>query len=298
MLPGRLAAHPGRQPPTRDPPHSPSIPNLSSILAAVASRAASRAPPLPPLRALADGASDPAGASPAPAPAPAPAEVEADSSTPYVATAPYDPRFANSVYLVGRAGGDPDGRTFESGARVARFSLAVPRRGRDREPTTDWYQVECWNDLAGAVTRQVRRGARVCVHGALGIDGWTDRHGAARTTVTVRADALNLVAPEGDAAGAGAGPEEGGVGTAGAGGGAAGAGPSPDREAQWRSLVDEGTRGGWEDFRAAKAAGTAKPRHPDFKRGSDGAALWLEGSRDTPAWVADSDVARGGGLKE
>ncbi|NET48428.1 MAG: single-stranded DNA-binding protein, partial [Merismopedia sp. SIO2A8] len=71
----------------------------------------------------------------------------------------------NTVQLVGRVGGEPDVRFFESGNVVANFSLAVNRPRRDSPP--DWFRIEVWGRQAEIAKDYVRKGSLVGIVGSL-----------------------------------------------------------------------------------------------------------------------------------
>lgn len=56
----------------------------------------------------------------------------------------------NVVNLVGRVGGDPDVKYFESGSVRCNLTLAVNRRSRNNEQP-DWFNLELWGKTAGAI---------------------------------------------------------------------------------------------------------------------------------------------------
>jgi len=79
----------------------------------------------------------------------------------------------NKVTLVGRLGAEPEVRTLENGAMVAKFGLATSENYRDKagewQEQTEWHDVVVWRALAanGFPHRRkwklhVKRGARTC----------------------------------------------------------------------------------------------------------------------------------------
>jgi single-strand DNA-binding protein len=96
----------------------------------------------------------------------------------------------NIVTLVGRVGGEPDVRHFESGSVKCRLTLAV-RRTKD---VTDWFNLEIWGKTAGIAEQYVNKGSLIGVKGALKFDTWVDRNtGANRMSPVVVVDQLNLL---------------------------------------------------------------------------------------------------------
>jgi single-strand DNA-binding protein len=106
----------------------------------------------------------------------------------------------NSVALVGRAGCDPEARYFESGAMVAKFTLAVSRRSRDDEP--DWFSLEIWGKQAQVAADYVRKGSLLGIIGSFKLDRWTDRSsGEERSKPVITVDRLELLSSKRDAEG-------------------------------------------------------------------------------------------------
>ena len=104
----------------------------------------------------------------------------------------------NVVTLVGRVGGDPDVRYFESGSVKCRLSLAVnrPTRNSDRP---DWFNLELWGKTAEVAANYVRKGSLIGVKGALKIDTWGDRNtGASRSSPVIKVDRLDLLGSKRD----------------------------------------------------------------------------------------------------
>ena len=104
----------------------------------------------------------------------------------------------NSVNLVGRVGGDPDVRYFESGSVVCNLTLAVNRRSRNNDQP-DWFNLEMWGRTAEVAANYVRKGSQIGVTGSLKLDHWTDRNtGAARSKPVIRVDRLELLGSKRD----------------------------------------------------------------------------------------------------
>ena len=99
----------------------------------------------------------------------------------------------NVVNLVGRCGGDPDLRYFESGSVLCRLSLAVNRPSKnDDQP--DWFSLELWGKDAEVAGNYVRKGSLLGIQGRLKIDSWTESStGATRSAPTIRVERLRLL---------------------------------------------------------------------------------------------------------
>lgn len=104
----------------------------------------------------------------------------------------------NVVSLVGRSGGDPDVRYFESGSVKCNLTLAVDRRSRNSDQP-DWFNLELWGKTAEVAANYVRKGSLIGITGALKFDRWQDRStGAERSRPVIRVDRLELLGSKRD----------------------------------------------------------------------------------------------------
>lgn len=109
----------------------------------------------------------------------------------------------NVVTLVGRVGGDPDVRYFESGSVKCRLTLAVNRQTRNSDQP-DWFNLELWGKQADVAANYVRKGSLIGVKGALKFDTWTDKNsGVARSSPVILVDRLQLLGSKRDNEGGG-----------------------------------------------------------------------------------------------
>ncbi|HIK32538.1 MAG TPA: single-stranded DNA-binding protein [Oscillatoriales cyanobacterium M59_W2019_021] len=111
----------------------------------------------------------------------------------------------NVVTLVGRVGGDPDVKYFESGTVKCRLTLAVNRRTRNSDEP-DWFNLELWGKTAEVAANYVRKGSLIGVKGSLKVDTWSDRTtGAPRSSPVIKVDRLELLGSKRDSAESGGG---------------------------------------------------------------------------------------------
>lgn len=104
----------------------------------------------------------------------------------------------NKVILIGNVGIDPEVRTLEGGAKVARVRLATTERIYDRQAGetkehTEWHTVTLWRGLADVVDRFVRKGSQIYVEGRLRTREWMDKENNKRYTTEILADTMNLL---------------------------------------------------------------------------------------------------------
>lgn len=98
----------------------------------------------------------------------------------------------NVVTLVGRVGGDPETRRFESGNMKTTATLAVNRPTKSDQP--DWFNLEFWGKQAEVVENYVKKGSLIGIKGALKIETWTDKStGASRSKPVILVDRLDLL---------------------------------------------------------------------------------------------------------
>lgn len=82
----------------------------------------------------------------------------------------------NKVQLIGTVGRDPETKYIPSGTAVAKFSLAMNERYKDKSgqwaDKTEWSDIVCWAKLAEIVGQYVKKGGRVYVEGKLSTSSW------------------------------------------------------------------------------------------------------------------------------
>jgi len=253
------------------------------------------------------------------------------ASSPAPPTVEWDARNANTVTVIGNTGMDPEMTMFDTGACVARVSLAVrgkkPMNPAMGDPTgnnaddgaTTWLDVEAWNDEARQLCDHVAKGRQIQVTGRLKENTWTDKAtGQKRSRIKVSAYSFAFVAPYNGANGANGGGGNFGGDVEGASyrpdpyANQAVAAPQPQQQQRmqqrqamtgggemvgekddlWREVLDNPDA--WWDNRERKNAPGGNPRYPDFKHKETQTPLWIE-SRDTPRWAIDALVGGGGG---
>ncbi len=97
----------------------------------------------------------------------------------------------NKVILIGNLGRDPEIRSFQSGGRVASFSLATSENWKDKatgekKERTEWHRISILNDkLVEIVERYVKKGSKLFIEGQLETRKWTDKDGQEKYTTEV-----------------------------------------------------------------------------------------------------------------
>ena len=103
----------------------------------------------------------------------------------------------NKVILVGNLGKDPEVRHLESGAVVAKFSIATNERYKDKsgeiKTVTEWHDVVVWRGLAEVAERLLTKGRLVYVEGKLTHRKWQDKEGNNRYTTEVLGNSIQIL---------------------------------------------------------------------------------------------------------
>ena len=77
----------------------------------------------------------------------------------------------NHVQLIGRLGNDPQIKTFDSGKKMASFSLATNEKYRNSKgeqvEDTQWHNIVVWGKKADLVENYLKKGSEVGVQGKL-----------------------------------------------------------------------------------------------------------------------------------
>lgn len=97
----------------------------------------------------------------------------------------------NRVTLIGRLTKDPELRQTSSGIGVATFTLAVDRRGKDKQ--TDFFNIVCWRVLADNAAKYLGKGDRAGVHGSLQTRSYDAQDGTKRYVTEIVADEVEFL---------------------------------------------------------------------------------------------------------
>ncbi|TAM59809.1 single-stranded DNA-binding protein [bacterium] len=102
----------------------------------------------------------------------------------------------NKFICVGRLTRDPELRALSSGANVAKFTVAVDRRGRgaNRENReADFFDVTAWDRLAETCNTYLKKGMLVLVEGRIQIRTYEDKDGVKRKAVDLIANDMQML---------------------------------------------------------------------------------------------------------
>jgi len=100
--------------------------------------------------------------------------------------------FRNSVQLMGRAGQDPEVKTFDADRKMARFSLATEEfytntKG-EKVTETHWHNIVAWGKQAEKVEELIAKGTEMLLEGKLVSRSYIDKSGVKKymTEVDIR----------------------------------------------------------------------------------------------------------------
>lgn len=103
----------------------------------------------------------------------------------------------NKVILIGNLGGDPDVRTLESGAKVAKFSLATNENYQDKagewQKKTEWHNIIAWRYLADRAENSLKKGMMVFIEGKVTYRKWQGEDGKDRYTTDIVASTMKIL---------------------------------------------------------------------------------------------------------
>jgi single-strand DNA-binding protein len=104
------------------------------------------------------------------------------------------------VHLVGRVGGDPEMKYFESGTQLCTLTLAVNRRSKNQDQP-DWFNLKIWGKTAEIARNYAKKGSQIGVKGSLEVETWTDKAtGTERSRPVIKVDTLELLGSKRDSA--------------------------------------------------------------------------------------------------
>lgn len=103
----------------------------------------------------------------------------------------------NKVTLIGHAGGEPDSRTLDTGAQVARVSLATNESYKDKagewQTTTEWHNLIMWRDLAERAVQHIKKGSTLYVEGKISYRKYTDKDGVEKTVTDIVVNSFRVL---------------------------------------------------------------------------------------------------------
>ncbi len=103
----------------------------------------------------------------------------------------------NKVFLAGHVGQDPELKTFESGNRKLRFSLATSESFNNKEgervTKTEWHNIVCWNNSADFGAKWIKKGKPLLIEGKLRTNSYKDKEGNSKFFTEIDAENFTLL---------------------------------------------------------------------------------------------------------
>jgi len=103
----------------------------------------------------------------------------------------------NSVRLIGHLGMDPEVKTFESGKKLAKFSIATNENYKDEKGNkvtqTCWHYLAAWGRNAEIAEQYLHKGSEVAVEGKLTSYNYTDKEGIRRYITEIAVNELLML---------------------------------------------------------------------------------------------------------
>lgn len=104
--------------------------------------------------------------------------------------------FRNRVQLVGNLGMNPEIVNFDSGSKIAKFTLATNHKtniGKDNEKTiTDWHNIVAWGKLAETAQKYLEKGQKLTIEGRLSYRQYEDKNKQTKYITEIVLDSLEM----------------------------------------------------------------------------------------------------------
>jgi single-strand DNA-binding protein len=105
----------------------------------------------------------------------------------------------NKVMLIGYLGDEPKVERLQSGAVVAKLTLATTKKGYTTQSgsvvpdRTEWHRISYWGKLAELAERYLHKGSSVYVEGELVTESWDDADGKKHYQTKIQGNALQML---------------------------------------------------------------------------------------------------------
>lgn len=107
----------------------------------------------------------------------------------------------NSVQLIGRLTRDPEVRYTDSGASIARFSLAVDRRFKQENGAdADFINIVAFGKTAEFIEKYFHKGMKIALNGRIQTGNYTDKDGKKVYTTDIVAENVEFCESKGNSA--------------------------------------------------------------------------------------------------
>lgn len=91
----------------------------------------------------------------------------------------------NTITIVGHVGQSPSLKSFGTGNKVAKFSVAVKQYSSNTDvERTLWIDVDAWNALADRVLKTITKGREIVVNGRLDVSTYAQEANGVKSQIT------------------------------------------------------------------------------------------------------------------
>lgn len=109
----------------------------------------------------------------------------------------------NKVQLIGNLGNAPEVKTFDSGKKMARFSVATSESYRnakgEKVTETQWHNLVAWGKVAEIAEKYLTKGKEVAIEGKLVNRSYEDKDGNKKYITEVQVNELLLIGAKAEA---------------------------------------------------------------------------------------------------
>ena len=103
----------------------------------------------------------------------------------------------NKAILIGNLGGDPEISHTNSGAPIAKFSLATSEKWKDKKTgemqnRTEWHRIIAFARLAEICDEYLSKGKQVCIEGKIQKSSW-EKDGSKRYNTEIIASTMKML---------------------------------------------------------------------------------------------------------
>jgi single-strand DNA-binding protein len=101
--------------------------------------------------------------------------------------------YCNFVIIMGTIVNDIETKVTKSGVAVLNLRIAVKRKYvNDDKEDTDFFDVVCWRNTAGFVSKYFKKGQPILVKGVMQNRTWTDKEGIKRYSTNIIAEEIEF----------------------------------------------------------------------------------------------------------
>ena len=103
----------------------------------------------------------------------------------------------NKVQLIGNLGADPEIKTFDSGKKKVKLSLATSENYKnangEKVEQTQWHNVIAWGKTADVAEKYLHKGSEIAIEGKIQYRSYEDKKGEKRYITEIMVNELLLL---------------------------------------------------------------------------------------------------------